>query len=163
MSAPAPDLVYLGLGSNIQPEENLPRAVALLAERVPVVAVSSVWEAEAVGVEGPPFLNAALACRSPLSAEELKTHLLRPLERALGRIRTADKFAPRPIDLDILIHHGRLIDPDLWRLAYIAVPLAEILPNLRHPASGTRLAEVAARLRAQSDLRRRDDVRLTGM
>ncbi len=161
MSARETDLVYLGLGSNIEAERHLPRAVQWLREAAPVVAVSSVWEGPAVGTTGPPFLNAALALRSPLSAAALKARLLRPIEHALGRVRTADKFAPRPIDLDILIHHGVELDPDLWRLAHIAVPLAEILPDWRHPHSGERLAEVAARLQVGSGLRRRDDVRLT--
>ena len=52
--------VYLSLGSNIQPEVNLPRAVELLQEYGKFIKVSRAWESEAVGSDGPNFLNACV-------------------------------------------------------------------------------------------------------
>ena len=143
---PEPRLAYLLLGSNIRPEAHLPQALRLLQQRLPVVAVSRVWETPPVGMTGPAFYNAAVGIRTALPPDVLKTEVLRPIEAQLGRVRPADKWAPRPIDLDLVIYGGRVVDPDLWRYAHVAVPLSELLPDLRHPQTGDTLAVWAARL-----------------
>ncbi|RMF45514.1 MAG: 2-amino-4-hydroxy-6-hydroxymethyldihydropteridine diphosphokinase [Anaerolineae bacterium] len=154
----SPEDVYLSLGSNIQPEENLPRALRLLARQVEVVAVSRVWETPPEGVEGPAFCNAAAHIRTPLSAKQLKWEVLRPIETALGRVRGDDKFAPRPIDLDIILYAGKVLEPDLWRFAYLAIPLADLLPECRHPVSGTRLSQIAQRMFPHAHFQERPDI-----
>ena len=85
--------VCLLLGSNIQPERNLPLAVRELGEQLTILRASSVWESPAVGSRGPNFLNAALLCQTGLAAEALKWQVLRPLEARLGRVRNQDKNA----------------------------------------------------------------------
>lgn len=90
------------LGSNIQPEENLRRAVELLRQYFVVEKVSAAWETPAVGSDGPDFLNAAVVIHTSLDPWQLKERFLRPLEAQLGRVRTADKNAPRTIDIDIV-------------------------------------------------------------
>lgn len=152
--APKPLIVAIGFGANIQPAANLPRALALLRAQVPVVALSGVWETPPVGTAGPNFYNAAVLVHSPVSHTRLKEALLRPIEAQLGRIRTADPNAPRPIDLDVLVAGRRVVDENIWRYAHLAVPLAEILPNLPHPHSGETLAAIARRLAAHTPLRR---------
>jgi 2-amino-4-hydroxy-6-hydroxymethyldihydropteridine diphosphokinase len=82
--------ICLLLGSNIQPERNLPLAVQQLASRMAILRASSVWESPAVGSRGPNFLNAALLCLTSLSAEILKWQVLRPLEARMGRVRNKD-------------------------------------------------------------------------
>ena len=144
---------YLLLGSNIRPEVNLPQALTLLRAQVPVFAVSTVWETPPVGTEGPSFYNAAVGILTDLPPEALKRRLLRPIEAQLGRVRTGDKFAPRPIDIDLVVYASEVLDPEVWRYAHIAIPLSEILPGLRHPQSGETLARVAARLAQKTDCR----------
>lgn len=139
-------LAYLGLGSNISPETNFPRALNLLRGTVQVVAVSKTWNTPAVGTEGPDFLNAAVAIRTELSQNELKSRVIRKIENDLGRVRTEDKNAPRPIDIDILIFDNELFDPQIWLQVHLAVPLAELIPNYIHPESGETLAQTARRL-----------------
>jgi 2-amino-4-hydroxy-6-hydroxymethyldihydropteridine diphosphokinase len=139
-------LVYLGLGSNIAPETNLKHALTLLGDTVQVIAVSKVWKTQAVGTEGPDFLNAAIAIRTKLPPDELKIRVLREIERQLGRVRTEDKNAPRPIDIDILIFDSELSDPQIWSQVHLAVPLAELIPNYIHRENGETLAQVARRL-----------------
>jgi 2-amino-4-hydroxy-6-hydroxymethyldihydropteridine diphosphokinase len=151
---------FLGLGSNIDPELNLPRAVKLLQKWTEVEAVSLVWETPPAGTFGPNFLNAAILVRTPLPPGLLKHIILRPIEIQMGRIRTANKNAPRPIDLDILVCDGQTIDAKLWTLAFNAVPLAELFPDYRNPVTGETLREVARRLSQDTPLKLRMDVNL---
>ena len=154
---PGTKLALVSLGSNIDARANLSRAVALLAERSDVRAVSRVWRSKAVGGEGPDFLNAAVAIATSLDAAAFKFGLLRPIEAELGRVRTGNPFAPRTIDLDLALfgaavlhgadgRGGRLCvpDPDIARYAHVAMPLADIAGDLRLPGDGRRLRDVAA-------------------
>jgi 2-amino-4-hydroxy-6-hydroxymethyldihydropteridine diphosphokinase len=163
---------YLLLGSNIDAAHNLPRAVAILAEAGHVRAVSSVYETAPVGrADQASFLNAAILLETRLGPVELKGAVIRRLEERLGRVRDpADRNAPRTIDVDILLWNemvgeilGRVVpDPDILRYAHVAVPLAEIAPDLIHPVMGERLADIARGLWT-GDPRppiRRGDVRL---
>ncbi len=152
--------VCIELGSNIEPERNLPRAAEELSRRFPLLAISSAWETPPVGTpHGGNYLNAAALIACPPPVEQLKD-ILRGIETALGRVRTVDKFAPRTIDLDILVLGEKVVEPDIWRHAYLAVPVAEILPNLTCPHSGERLRQIAQRLAATSDIRLRPTVDL---
>jgi 2-amino-4-hydroxy-6-hydroxymethyldihydropteridine diphosphokinase len=147
--------VFITLGSNIEPEKNLPEAIRLLAERFALRAVSRVYETAPFGTgEGANFLNAAALIETSLPPVLLKYDVLRPLEAQLGRIRTADKNAPRTIDLDIALY-GNLIlddptnlitipDPEIATRAHIALPLADLDPDFIHPVAGRTLAEIAA-------------------
>lgn len=137
---------YLSLGSNINPVENLKKAVALLRTAGQITAFSGVWETEAVGSNGPNFLNSALIYQTPYSQITLKDLVLHRIEDQLGRVRTANKNAPRPIDLDIIIFDGVVVDLELWSRLYIARPFSEIIPDLVHPQNGFTLKTVANEL-----------------
>ena len=146
---------YLCLGSNIQPEHNIREAVRLLRERARVTKLSTCWETEAVRgastlPSAPNFLNIAALVETPLPPGALKEQLLDPIERELGRVRTADKYAPRTIDLDITLFDEQVLDPEIWRRVYLATIMSELLPELRHPESGERLEDLAHRLRESS-------------
>jgi 2-amino-4-hydroxy-6-hydroxymethyldihydropteridine diphosphokinase len=145
------------LGSNILPEQNLVRGVDLLRKKVKIVQISSVWETPAVGSPGPDFLNLALLITTTLAADEFKEKVLRPLETQLGRRRSVDKNAPRTIDVDIILFDGQLLDPNLWRYAHRAVPVAEILPDYRS-GQGDTLREVASVLAETTPIRLKLDV-----
>jgi 2-amino-4-hydroxy-6-hydroxymethyldihydropteridine diphosphokinase len=150
--------VCLGLGSNIDPQEHLPRALELLSKYAAIEAVSTAWETPAVGNHGPDFLNAAVLVRTPLPPELLKSQVIRHIEKELGRVRTANKNAPRTIDIDILLVDHQVIDPDLWTQAYLAVPVAELLPDYPSGERGETLAQVAHRLAQITSIRPRPDV-----
>jgi 2-amino-4-hydroxy-6-hydroxymethyldihydropteridine diphosphokinase len=145
--------VYLILGSNIDPLENTRQALALLSERVHVQSISTCWETPPVGTDGPQFINTAVCICTALEPEALKTEVLRAIERELGRVRTADKYAPRPIDLDIVVFDDQVLDPALWSLAYLALPFAELLPEFVQPETGKRLADIAAELNQRGTAR----------
>lgn len=153
---PAPaNRVFISMGSNVEPEHYLPEAVRRLAERCQLLAVSRAYETEPVGApDGPNFVNGAVLLATDLDAETLKDGVLLEIEAALGRVRTADKNAPRTVDLDIsLFNHevlevrGRRIpEPDILRHAHVARPLADLAPHYRHPETGQTLLEIARSL-----------------
>jgi 2-amino-4-hydroxy-6-hydroxymethyldihydropteridine diphosphokinase len=156
---------FISLGSNIDPERNLPEAARMLSARRNVASRSPVYQSPAVGSTGQPdFLNAAVLVETELGARALKATVLEPIEQELGRSRTADRYAPRTIDLDITLFNeevlnlaGRHIpDPDILRYAYLAVPLSDIAPQQRHPETGQTLTEIVRGLSDREILRRLD-------
>jgi 2-amino-4-hydroxy-6-hydroxymethyldihydropteridine diphosphokinase len=160
--------VLLSLGSNIEPAYHLPAACRLLAERLGVVGASQVFETAPVGVGEPfLFLNAAIEVHADMTPRELKFEVLRPLERRLGRIRTADRNAPRTIDVDISLFGQRILrdteagieipDPEILTSAHVAIPLADLAPERIHPVTGQRLREIAGELDGRT-IRSRPDL-----
>ena len=147
---------YVGLGANLGDREaTLRRAVALLAEvdGVDVIAVSELRETEPVGVlDQPRFLNGAAAIDTTLEPRALLDALLR-IERALGRIRGDERWGPRTIDLDLLLHGGAVIDEPgltvpharLHERRFVLEPLAELDPDLEIPGRG-RVSDLLAAL-----------------
>jgi 2-amino-4-hydroxy-6-hydroxymethyldihydropteridine diphosphokinase len=168
--------VVLLLGSNIDKERNIPATVRLLTEGTTVTAVSPVYESSPVGsASAPTFFNAAVLIRTKDTAVALKDGLISFIERRLGRVRSADKNAPRTIDLDIVLYDDTIFDytpadgrprhipdPDLLRFAHCALPVAALLPDMKHPESGEAMCEIAGRLlmRDGADSRRTIQARL---
>jgi 2-amino-4-hydroxy-6-hydroxymethyldihydropteridine diphosphokinase len=130
------------------------RALQALRERTSVLCESSIWNSPALGTEGPDFLNATVKIETELSAEELKTTLLRQIEHELGRRRVSDKFAARTIDLDILIFDDEVQDQHIWDYAHLALPLAECNADLIEPTTKLSIAQVAAKLKQGSPIER---------
>ena len=166
----APNLAYLSLGSNIEPEQNLPAAVSQLAQFGRVRAVSIVWETLPVGFSDQPnFLNAAVLLETHLSAQALREEAITAIEAALGRVRTENKNGPRTIDIDIMLFNHDIIqlerrripDPGVLERSFVAIPLAEISPDYVHPETGQTLKDIAGQFDTTSaGMNRRDDVRL---
>lgn len=165
-------VAYLSLGSNLDKERNLPAAVRLLAGHGRLLAVSHVYETAPVGnPDDPAFFNAAVALETALQPADLKQQVLAVVEQQLGRQRSADPNAPRTIDVDISLFDDitfnlgkrRIPDPEILRFPHIAVPLADLAPDYRHPETGETLAQIAERVVAAAagqPLLRRDDVDL---
>lgn len=151
-------LAYLSLGSNIQPETHLVRAIELLDHSGGIRKISSAWESESVGAPGPNYLNACLLLVTPLPQAKLKQQALLPVEASLGRGRTADKFAPRTIDIDIVLFDGKPCEDRYWEQAFVVVPLAEILPDFQNPLTQESLIETARRFRQQVWMETRPEV-----
>jgi 2-amino-4-hydroxy-6-hydroxymethyldihydropteridine diphosphokinase len=146
------------MGSNIRPEENMNAALRSLSAVMRIENVSCVWETPAVGSQGPNFLNAAVLAVTHLELETLKDCVLRSLEADMGRVRQADKNAARTIDLDIVLYGGQVVDEHLWSYAHLAVPVAELAPEVEQPGSGLRLREVAQAFLERGAIRPRPDV-----
>ncbi len=172
------NLVALTLGSNIDKERNLPGAVRLLRAlgavteqtvtepvEVPVcsvLAAAPVYETAPTGLLNQPnFFNTAVLIQTPLSAPEFKETIIAAIETQLKRVRQADKNAPRTIDIDIALFNDGVFDyelsdgstrhvpdKDILRFPHVAVPLADLLPDMPHPETGEPLSAIAARLLA---------------
>jgi 2-amino-4-hydroxy-6-hydroxymethyldihydropteridine diphosphokinase len=149
--------VFVALGSNIEPEAHIQAAVLALALRVQIVAVSNVYCTEAEErPEQPRFYNCVVEIRTEIPAWDLKFEVLRGIEDALGRHRTSDKFAPRTIDLDLILYDDLVVnanglvlpDPDIVRRPFLALSLSELAPDWTLPEMSLRIAEVASTLRA---------------
>lgn len=149
--------VYLDLGSNLEPEKNIPLAFKLLCEVGEIAAVSSVWETESVGYAGPNFLNACVLLLTPLDAEKIKYEINRPIEAQMGRVRGENKNAPRPIDIDIVLFDETPHNVQTWNQAFVIVPLAELLPEFK-TLSGETLSELAKQAQGQVWMRKREDI-----
>jgi 2-amino-4-hydroxy-6-hydroxymethyldihydropteridine diphosphokinase len=150
---------YLSIGSNIEPEKNLPAAVRELGRFGRVLRVSRVWQSPPLGAPGQPdFLNAALLLETALSASDLKGKAIAAVEENLGRMRSSNRNAPRTIDIDIMLFDRELLtlgehsipDRELLERPFVAIPLAEIDPSYIHPVTGDSLAEIASRFSPSS-------------
>ncbi len=155
--------MLLSLGSNVEPRRHLRLALELIAARFRLRQVSRVYESAPVNAPGSPrFLNAAVRIETALDPASLKFEVLRPLEARLGRVRGADRSAPRTLDLDIALfgdlvledpRSGLVIpDPEILERAYLALPLADVAPELRHPVTGESLARIAERFVGLPDI-----------
>jgi 2-amino-4-hydroxy-6-hydroxymethyldihydropteridine diphosphokinase len=157
--------VYLCLGSNIQPEENLRRAINLLQERTRVKSISTCWESGAFGASSkswPNFLNLGVYISTPLAVEELKAQILRPIENELGRVRGADKYAPRTMDIDVVVFDGQVLDTEIWRRIYLALIFAEMLPDLKNPETGETPGMAAERLKQGAEAVAHPELKFSG-
>lgn len=130
--------IYIGVGSNLDPERFVPLALAELSRHLDVEASSNFyWSVPLERPEQGRFLNGVWRARTERSPREVKFEILRPIEATLGRRRRADKHAARCIDLDLLMYGQRqlqepdliLPDPEIPLRAFLWHPLRELLPQ----------------------------------
>lgn len=145
---------FIGIGSNIEPAENVRAAIHSLVRQTRLVGISMVYSTAALGrPEQPPYYNCVVEIETEAPPAELKHGLLRAIENNLGRKRTADKYAPRTIDLDLLVYGDlaldaegiRLPDPDILERPFLAIPLFELAPDMVLAGYGLYIGEIAAR------------------
>lgn len=123
----------IGLGSNINPEENIRRAKAAIAREFRLIKSSSFVETEPVGFkEQDRFLNGALLIETELNADSLELHL-KKLESELGRVKTDNKYGPRSIDIDILVWNGEVVDEEVYEREFLRKSIEELIPGIELP------------------------------
>ena len=141
--------VYVAAGSNVEPERHMHQAVAELEREFPDVRFSSWYRNRAHGFEGDDFINLAAGFTTQLAVQEVLERL-HAIESRCGRAPHAPRWAPRSMDLDVLLYGDlacelpglKLPRPDLLRRAYMLGPLAEIAPLVRHPTAGLTIGEL---------------------
>ncbi len=133
--------VYIGIGSNIQPVENIHQAKALLDKQFPNITYSRVFESESVGFEGNNFLNLVACFNSEQSLNQV-VEQLKSIEDQMGRVRGAKKFCDRQIDIDVLLYGDAILSQpvevprgEILENAYVLWPLSELAAELVHPGS----------------------------
>jgi len=131
------------VGSNVDPETNVGRAMRLVQRELGIRAVSTFYRTPALKRPAdPPFVNGVVEVGDALGPLEVKKRL-RQIEQALGRERTADRFAPRTVDFDLIIYGDEVISsggltlphPDIVERPFVAIPLLELAPDLILPDS----------------------------
>lgn len=150
------NIIYLSLGSNINPKQNIAEAVALLRRYTTVLRESPVYFSPPQGfADQEHFLNMAVKIHTWRSPSQFKFAVIDRIEADLHRVRDPrNKNAPRTIDLDISLWNDEVLeygskpwhipDGDITRFAHVALPLADLAPDYIHPTEGKSLREVAA-------------------
>lgn len=164
--------VYIGLGSNLaEPVQQLGAALAAL-DRLPdcrLAAVSSLYASDPLGPpDQPRYVNAVAALDCALAPLQL-LDALQGIEREQGRVRKAERWGPRTLDLDILLFGDLQLDEErlsvphyhMHARAFVLYPLAEIAPDLRLPDGRPLQALLDAC--PFLDLERLDDVKILSL
>jgi 2-amino-4-hydroxy-6-hydroxymethyldihydropteridine diphosphokinase len=141
--------VYVAAGSNIEPERRLAQAVRELERQFPGVRFSPWYRNRAVGFEGDDFINLVAGFATELEIAAVLARL-QAIEALCGRPRGAPRWAPRSMDLDVLLYgdlichepHLKLPRPDLLKRAYMLGPLAALAPEVVHPTVGETIGEL---------------------
>lgn len=151
--------VFVGVGSNVEPERNVPTALAAVVERFGKTQASPAYRSRPVGFDGEDFINLVIAFDSELSPASL-VDTLHAIEADCGRERGAKRFAPRIIDLDLLLvddvvtrSGGRPTLPreEIMHYAFVLRPLSELAPDRHHPVEGVSFRELWVRHRGRMD------------
>ncbi len=138
---------YLGLGSNIDAEDNLRLGIEELRSRYGSVELSAVYQSAALGFDGDDFWNMVVG----LSSDESPLEMHRQIEEIhslSGRRRGADRMTSRPLDIDLLMYGDiisaepalRLPRQDILKYSFVLRPFAELAPDALHPETGRTLA-----------------------
>jgi 2-amino-4-hydroxy-6-hydroxymethyldihydropteridine diphosphokinase len=142
--------VFIGLGSNLEPRlDYLKAAVHGLRTIGEMVRVSSVYETMPVGdIPQPHFLNAVAQMHTAMGPLELFTEL-KALEKTVGR-KERPRWHEREIDLDLLFYGDLILESpmltlphsELYRRAFVLVPMKELDPNFIHPVWRKSISEL---------------------
>lgn len=143
--------VYLGVGGNIDPEKNIKAGLAMLRERLDVKTVSPVYRSAAWGApeDQPDYLNLAVAADTSKDLFAVRAEI-RWIEELLGRKRTLDRFAPRTLDIDLLLYDdlvfedegGKLPHPQLLTQQFVHLPMMDIAADVIVPGQGRALKDI---------------------
>ncbi len=147
---------YVSIGSNLEPEANIPSALAELRRRYGALIVSPVYESEAVGFAGDNFYNLVVGFDTDPGVHAV-VRSLREIERQHKRKRSDKRFAPRTLDLDLLLYDDLVFAEDgisiprdeILRYAFVLKPLADIAGEQQHPVDGRSYAELWAVLQQE--------------
>jgi len=121
--------------------------------------ISPIYQSPAVGMTGNDFLNAVVGGITSEPVNDVQ-ETLRKIEGDAGRVRTANKFVDRTLDLDLLLYGNTiqtddkkgttLPHPEILEQAYVLKPLADIAGDLVHPTEAKTMSALLQRLKAES-------------
>lgn len=140
--------VYLGLGSNIRPEENLRLAIRELRQRYGDLILSPVYRSAAVGFHGDDFLNLVVGLDCDDSPIDIHGQI-EIIHELAGRERGSERYSSRPLDIDLLLYDDLIAEypgfqlprDDVLKYSFVLRPLADLDPTLTHPETGRTISE----------------------
>ena len=131
--------IYISLGTNIDRDNYLQLGLNALFATFGPLTLSSLFESEAVGFEGPAFYNMVIGATTTQSIEQVAANL-RKIEYDNGRALDAEKYSPRTLDLDLLLYDDLILQQpaqiprdEITQNAFVLWPLAEIAGDRIHP------------------------------
>lgn len=139
--------VVLGLGSNINREENIAKAVRAIEARYGEIEISPVYETESIGFEGAPFLNLVLGLHSRMPVDRIRQDI-QAIERSLGRVKARKAFDDRLLDIDLLLYgedcwpEYNIPRDEITKYAFVLKPLSDLYPDDVHPVTGQTFLEM---------------------
>jgi len=156
--------VFVSVGSNIEREKHIRAGILALKNCFGALTLSSVYESDAVGFDGSPFLNLIVAFESEKPPAQVDL-MLDNIEKQNGRTSEQKKFNPRTLDLDLVLYGNHISeDPSLeiprdeiTRYAFVLEPLAEIAGELKHPMTNESYSELWSNFDKQSIVQNRVD------
>ena len=117
----------IGIGSNIDADNNIPKMLAILESHVEIIKVSSLIKTKPIGItDQPDFTNGAVKISTYLDENSLIL-LLKQIEDDMGRDRSEQKFGPRNIDLDLAVWNGKIVDPDYFERDFLRTSVDELM------------------------------------
>jgi 2-amino-4-hydroxy-6-hydroxymethyldihydropteridine diphosphokinase len=140
------DNVFFSLGSNLgDRKKNIEKAILSLQRILKEGKISRIYETEPLYyARQPKFLNVVVCGNLSFKPQKLLSYIHR-LENRLGRRREGQsRFGPRMIDIDILLYGDEVVNqknlkiphPRMHERKFVILPLIELAPFLRDPASG---------------------------
>ncbi len=142
---------FISIGSNIDADIYVPKGLEFLSRQALIEGVSTFYRSGAIGrPEQPDYLNGVCAIETAIPPRALKFRILRTIEAACGRSRGEDAYAPRTLDLDILLYGDRIIrerglvvpDPDLTERGFLCAGLYELAGDIAIPGLGRSLGSI---------------------
>lgn len=141
--------LVLSLGSNIERDKHVRFAIRKLSELFGNLRISPVYETTAFGFDGPDFYNLVVIALTELELDDV-LEKLREIETGAGRVRSKKCFQSRSLDIDVLLFgdadlRGRgynIPRDEIEHAAYVLRPLADVLPQQRHPVTGERFEKM---------------------
>ena len=140
--------IFISIGSNTEREHYVRAGVLSLQQYFGEVQLSSVYESEAVGFNGDAFYNLVAATDTELTIADC-VQALKQIEDNHGRIRGAEKFCGRTLDLDLLTYDQTICQQpvvlprgEITENAFVLWPMAELAPDETHPQSGLSYARL---------------------
>jgi 2-amino-4-hydroxy-6-hydroxymethyldihydropteridine diphosphokinase len=150
--------ILITFGANIDPLNNLYQGLTHLHRAIKIAAISTVWLTQPVPDPEAPqnrdlgesYLNGAILSFNPIAPFDLRT-LLKKIETDCHRVRSPNRFAARSLDLDIALMGEEVVnepllslpDPDILHRPFIALPLAQLLPDQIHPLENRSLIDIS--------------------
>jgi len=146
--------VFVSIGSNINPKENIKIAKGFLNQLFDC-EYSSLYNTNAVGFKGNDFINCVVGFKTNLLVSELQKHL-KQIELKMGRTKDQKGMSNRVIDLDIILYGDHVFEEDDFDIPskdiedylFVLEPLAEIAGELRHPVSKIPFSKLLKQLKA---------------
>ena len=140
--------IFISIGSNTEREHYVRAGVLSLQQYFGQVQLSRVYESDAVGFNGDAFYNLVAVTDTELSIADCVL-VLKQIEDSHGRIRGAEKFCGRTLDLDLLTYdqvicRQPIVLPrgEITENAFVLWPMAELAPNEIHPQNGLSYARL---------------------